>query len=309
MKNSFEPKRHAYLIMAHDNYNQLIQLVEELDDARNAIFIHIDKKSKLFTNEVQRKLLSSAEKSEIEIYQNLKVYWSDFSLVECELFLLKAATRRGHFSYYHLISGQDFPIKDQDYIHSFFDENFGKEFIDYQAFFTENHINLILNRVKYYHPFRKYCRGGYHVVNFFFRALDRVCILIQKIVQIDRCKKFNLDVCYGSNWFSITDEFARYVLNQEKNIYKYFRWTNCPDELFIQTILKNSSFIENLYRETTYDFYGNLRLLDFHRGNPYTYRKQDFDEIKNSPYLFVRKVDEKIDEEILQLIKKMICKQ
>ena len=36
---------HAYLILAHTNYHQLQQLVTSLDDERNDIYIHIDKKS------------------------------------------------------------------------------------------------------------------------------------------------------------------------------------------------------------------------------------------------------------------------
>lgn len=36
--------KHAYLIMAHQNFEQLAILLELLDDIRNDIFIHVDKK-------------------------------------------------------------------------------------------------------------------------------------------------------------------------------------------------------------------------------------------------------------------------
>lgn len=39
--------KHAYCIMAHHNWNQLQLLVDLIDDERNDIFLHIDKKSKL----------------------------------------------------------------------------------------------------------------------------------------------------------------------------------------------------------------------------------------------------------------------
>ena len=35
--------RHAYLIMAYNNPEQLIKLIKLLDDSRNDIFVHIDK--------------------------------------------------------------------------------------------------------------------------------------------------------------------------------------------------------------------------------------------------------------------------
>ncbi len=38
-------KKHVYLIMAHDNFDMLSLLLKELDDIRNDIVIHIDKKS------------------------------------------------------------------------------------------------------------------------------------------------------------------------------------------------------------------------------------------------------------------------
>lgn len=298
--------KHAYLIMAHNRFDQLGKLIKALDDKRNDIFIHIDKKNKNLNSEICRELKDIAINSHILIYNDIYVYWSDYSQVECELYLLQKATEVRRYQYYHLISGQDFPIKSQKYIHSFFDKNNGKEFVDYQKIFFNNHKLLILDRVKYYHPFRKYCRYFQHdILNKLFRGFDKIAVISQKIAKIDRCKKNNLDICFGVNWFSITDSFARYILKNKDFIEKNFKYTNCPDELFIQTLLKSSCFIRNLYHETIDDFYGNMRLVDFQRGNPYTYRCEDIEEIRNSKYLFLRKVDEKVDSELINLIEEL----
>ena len=296
--------KHAYLIMAYDNFEQLRKLIEVLDDERNFLFVHIDKKAKQYTPKVKNFLAGGASKCSIKIYNDISVYWSHYSQIECELFLLEKAVQEGSFEYYHLLSGQCFPIKNQDYIHNFFADNFGKEFIDYPIYFFNQHQELIMKRVRYYHLFRKHCRNSSNeIVNYFFRGLDKTCVFIQKAIGIDRCKRNNLDVAYGANWFSITDSFAKYVINSRQFIEKNFRFTNCGDELFMQTVLKSSPFLDNLYKETTPTFYGNLRLLDFHRGNPYVYRSDDIDEIKKSEYLFVRKVDERVDNGLLELIK------
>lgn len=37
--------KHAFLIMAHNNYNQLTKLIESLDYNDTGIFLHIDSKS------------------------------------------------------------------------------------------------------------------------------------------------------------------------------------------------------------------------------------------------------------------------
>ena len=39
--------KHAYLILAHNNFNQLKKLINLLDDIDNDIFIHIDEKSNI----------------------------------------------------------------------------------------------------------------------------------------------------------------------------------------------------------------------------------------------------------------------
>lgn len=36
--------KHAYLIMAHNQWEVLAQLLEVIDDPRNDIYLHIDKK-------------------------------------------------------------------------------------------------------------------------------------------------------------------------------------------------------------------------------------------------------------------------
>lgn len=291
--------------MAYDNFDQLNKLVKALDDERNMIFIHIDKKVKEFTEDVKKKILGGVTKSKIEIYSNIAVYWSHYSLVECELFLLEKAVEKGSFAYYHLLSGQCFPIKSQNYIHEFFEKHEGKEFIDYQSSFLEKHSDTIMKRIRYYHPFRKYCRiSKIKWINDFFRGLNLICITGQKRLKVDRCKKNNLDICYGSQWFSITDVFARYVLSMKSFVERNFKYSNSSDELFLQTILKASPFLKNLYKETSNTFYGNMRLVDFSRGNPYTFRSSDIEEIKSSEYLFIRKVDERVDKDILDIISK-----
>ena len=47
--------KHAYMIIAHTNFQQLQTLIDLLDDERNDIYLHIDKKAKkiwIFTSEV-----------------------------------------------------------------------------------------------------------------------------------------------------------------------------------------------------------------------------------------------------------------
>lgn len=54
-----------------------------------------------------------------------------FSLVEVELLLMEKAISMGNYSYLHLLSGVDYPIKSQDYIHKYCEEHWGTEFIGF----------------------------------------------------------------------------------------------------------------------------------------------------------------------------------
>lgn len=52
----------------------------------------------------------------------MDVRWGDISVVDAEFALFDEAYRRGEYSYYHLLSGVDMPLKTQNYIHRFFEK-------------------------------------------------------------------------------------------------------------------------------------------------------------------------------------------
>ena len=116
--------KHAYMIIAHGEPELLQLLLERLDDPRNDIYIHLDQKwtnpPKLATKQAKLFLLT----------KRVDVRWADVSMLEAEYALFHAVKDSGQsYAYHHLLSGVDLPIKTQDYIHQFFLENNGKEFV------------------------------------------------------------------------------------------------------------------------------------------------------------------------------------
>ncbi len=101
--------------MAHKDWSLLNKLLECIDDKRNSIFLHIDKKSILDPS-----IIYNPKKSYIDFIERRKVAWGGYSQIEVEVNLLETAINYKKFDYYHLISGADLPIKSQDYIHTFF---------------------------------------------------------------------------------------------------------------------------------------------------------------------------------------------
>ena len=96
----------------------------------------------------------------------------------------------------------------------------------------------------------------------------------------------------GAQWFSITHDFALYLLHERHLIDKYFSKGLCTDEIFLQSIAYSSP-----YKDSIVD--NNMRLIDWHRGNPYTFTISDYEQLITSDCLFARKFDENIDMDIV----------
>ena len=282
----------AYLIMAHKNQRQLLLLLQLLDHIENDIFLHIDKKSSCFDFNIIKNHLHYAK---IHIYNKFDIRWAGISQTKCQVFLLKEATQTFH-DFYHLISGEDLPIKKHHDILAFFSKNKNKEFIHF-----ESKDYTIKSNYTYYH-FSNLNRRDYKTSNLLL-SFEKRSIIWQKNMGINR--KFYS----GANWFSITHKLAIDFCENSDFMLKQVRWTISSDECILQTFVR-------VYSKSRYDFYktpnspddysGTARLIDWKRGGPYVWRQKDFNEIINSDRMFARKFDENIDCEIIKNVVKYV---
>lgn len=280
--------------MVHKNDYALQKLLQLIDDKRNDIYIHVDKKSDIssFIN-----LKSLLFYSEIQFTDRVSVEWGTYSQVEAELCLFKAASVH-NYQCYHLISGADLPLKSQKEIQNFFDKNKDKEFIRF-----ENSKFTYSERVNYYYVFQKNLRT--QTMEKFF---NKIFVSLQKLLHIKRNK--NIVFQKGTNWVSITDDLIKFILSKEEWIQKTFNHTFCSDEIFIQTIVQNSTYFKNRLYRKSYDNNMNSiqRLIDWDRGTPYVFRENDLSELINSSHLFARKFDPIIDKNVIDLLADSIKK-
>ena len=94
-------------------------------------------------------------------------------------------------------------------------------------------------------------------------------------------------------------------INKVLELKKIYKHTRSADEIFLQTILYNSKYKENLYYDKFDDNYiGCMRLIDWNRGNPYVWKSEDYNEIINSDCMFARKFDINKDKNIINKIAK-----
>ncbi|MBR5660178.1 MAG: glycosyl transferase [Bacteroidales bacterium] len=271
--------RHAFLILAHNEFEILKLLVSRLDDVRNDIFIHFDRKVAVLPE-------IKVKEAGLTILEDRKdVRWGGFSMIEAEYALFEAAAAKGPYQYYHLLSGVDLPLKSQDCIHGFFDAHDGKEFIGYT--WTEMPREFV-RKMRRWHLFPEEFKSR----NIFKKAFRAGFIRFQEAFGIIRNK--NVDFKKGSQWVSITDGMIHYLLDHKDWVRKTFRNTFSPDELVVQTLCRMSPFRDNIFN-TTDDATGCMRAISW-RENPGSsemvlkdWSAEDYGLLKESPALFARK--------------------
>ena len=227
-----------------------------------------------------------------------------YSQIDCEIRLLEEALKNKEIEYFHLLTGQDLPLVNIKEILDFFKENKEKNFIHF-----DRKVKSIerYERIKYYRLFQELAGRNKNIYSI---LQNKLLLPLQKLLKIDRSKRYKgIEFKSGSAYFSITREFAEYIMSNEKNIKEWFSFAICGDEMFIQTLAYNSKFKETLYNTRFNDnCLANQRYIDWNSGSPYTWRISDFQDLKESNCLFARKFDEEIDSLIIEKVIESIQK-
>ena len=284
-------KRHAYLIIANRKPEQVQTLLTLLDDSRNDIYLLVDQKSLDFPKKFE---LNYATFFNLD---PLPIYWGDYSQILAEMALFKAAAH-GKYDYYHLLSGQDLPLANQDEIHTFFDAHPHKEFVTYSG--QENGEQL-LSRVQKYHVTNK------------FRDENKPLQIKRKIEKFQQrlfpIKKELLDkLAFGSQWVSLDDDLIQLLVRQEEQIAEMFDQGFLVDELLVPTMInlypefKARVYYDRSVHDHPEEFQGNLRYINWWDGAPYVWREKDFASLlaaRRQGHLFSRKFDVEVDNMII----------
>lgn len=301
-------EKHAYLVITHQYTPILETLVKMIDDERNDIYVHIDKKVK---TSYEDRISSLVKHSELHFVKRHKVYWGHVSLVKAEYELFQAAYNHGGYIRYHLISGADLPVRSQDAIHDFFDSRQNEEFISFAK-------NELPDRVLYMWLFPRHLQDVCSSKTWLGRKINKVQDIATKgfiDVQKNLGLKNGAYDCYkkGSEWVSLTPKAVDILLKNRKKTLRAFRYANCPDEHYKHTILYNYNkqqeehalcFYQYPKRDEILRVHPNACLLDSARFIPWGkgclgLTIKDYEEIINSDAMFCRKV---VDEELAKKI-------
>lgn len=287
----------AYLIIAHNKFKQLLYLVRLLDNVHNDIFILIDKKANI-DDEIIKTIKHATTFSNIFFIKRIKIYWGDYSLIEAELLLFRAANNNYNYRNYILISGVDLPLVGQNHILNFLNNNPNKIFIGYGKKVNDNGI---VKRIKYNHLSPRLF-GRNHLgrpIRLFFKFIDNLYVFLQRIFGVDKVRKYNLDIDYASNWVILDNYTVELLLGHYAWIKKVFKHSLACDEVFIPTLINKLKLNKKIYSKKRIDdtpnmLQGNLDFVNWWDGSPYVWKDGDEEKLKDAVelgHLFSRKFD------------------
>lgn len=279
----------AYIILAHKHPRQLIRLINRLDCDGTTFVVHIDKKA---DKNIQQELKNfSAHKSNIYLLDSQKVYWGSFSMVSATIAALNEIFKRNlQFDYVKLLSGQDYPIKSNNQIKNFLLANQNKSLIEYFPIPS-----------KYWEDLGEE-NGGMDRIRYWYSAIQKSKYnRLFRLPIIQRKFPKNFQPFGGSQWWLLSRECADYVNNfiiSNPAFTLFFKNVYIPDEIFFQSIIINSPFVEKIVNsDVTYK-----EEWQYNAPSPENISKKDFPKLVKSPCLFARKFDLNKDVDILDLI-------
>jgi Core-2/I-Branching enzyme len=269
--------RIAYVISAYRRPEQLVRLVRRLagDDVR--FFVHVDSKTPELV--VRNMVDGLAGMETVSFLPRHACHWGGFGHVRASLKGI-AAIHESSFDpdYTILLSGQDYPIKSNRAIRAFLAEHEGRS--------SFMHFPL---------PTPHWTGGGLPRFRDWHLRWRRIHVRI----PLRRTLPLGLEPWGGSAYW-IMSRRAREVVHafvtEHPEYVQFFNHVDIPDESFFQTILLNSPVASDC---------DDIRLhyTEWRRTPaPAVLLKTDYPHLVESPCLFARKFDPRIDADVMDLI-------
>lgn len=263
----------AYFIMIHDQPGKFMKLFHKIYSRDQFYLIHIDRKAKPeITEEIQLFLVQFPN---AYILESMNIISGGFSMIQAELdameFLLNVSTE---WDYFINLSGEDYPLKSQTIIREFLAARRGKNYLFYydQKFYRPDTLQRIQNH--------------------FTELAHRISSLIYK-------REFMKGVVpyIGGKWVIFTRDTCAFLSNNKKvmEFEEYYLNTLLPGDSFFQTVLMNTSFHDIIVND---DKRAVLEKRYCTKEDPELF----IEYLKANNQLFIRKLDDKIDENIIRYI-------
>lgn len=144
--------------------------------------------------------------------------------------------------------------------------------------------------------------------NIIFKVLRYAIVFFQQ--KLGLIINADIDPEHSFALFSITLDCAKYIVENEQNLKKRYKYALAPDEVVFITLVENSKFKEKIvpiYNGARFIVYPNPD-PDDNRNSPKTFKISDLQTLLTQPehVCFARKFQENVDFEIVQKIRDKI---
>ena len=288
----------AFLILAHQSPEILKRLVHALDDPRFDVFVHLDKKADAASFCFEDYHLRYSKLTILP--KRYDAYWGGLPMTKAMLALYQYAFDKGDYAAFVMLSGEDYPVRSNDEIYRRITES------PYELI---RGVNLpSLNHVTGYWlwPLRRK-----RVIFFLRKALSKCGIQKKPYVIIDH-KKWS--ICKASQWHALSRGCVAHILATVKrhpSLLRYFKYSFSADSLLFSTILLNSPefktkmVLHDQMDDTKFRRRPVLHYLKYREQSGSSveiFDEKEFDAIRASDKLFVRKVRVGKSDKLLDLI-------
>lgn len=305
-----------YILLAHKNPQQLKRLYTKLFAPYCRFYIHIDKAVdiapfyKVFNNCKNIYFLTENQR-EVGV-------WGDIGIVKATINSLKQILHENRKGYTILMSGQDYPLHSNQYIHDFFSKNYGTHYIAIYPLPHPGWHNNGMDRLTKYKINKSPKRGDFIQLPSIFdkefyhlNTLRKIKSLFKasKTSEIFLCLKKRKFPDYlmpyaGGQWWALPIEGVKSILQFTEKHPEYLDYhfhTLLPDEIFFHSIL--------MYLKSKKEITINpsITYVNWERKNvslPVTFTQEDMNELETAAKtkLFARKFDMELDEKVLDLL-------
>lgn len=283
-------KMQAVLILAHKDPEQVLNLAKRLSNCFN-VYIHFDVKCRVENST----LLQFHKIKNVLIFQSVDVRWGGYSITKAELLLLKEAMKCPENRYFHIISGQDWPILKPEEIYNFYADN-ENIYMKY---------GLAEGVVKSYEPIILWQRYyfNYDEMNrrsFYGKIYHRLLMIFHAVRGTDKFRDLDIKetIYQGANWCDLPRyavDYSFQYLDEHPSIREMLKTGFCSDEFIFQTILCNSVYKNRIVNN-------NHRFVIWkkkYNNYPAVLDDEDFPDIHSSGAHFARKFDRKISKNLI----------
>ena len=278
--------RIAFIMLCHRNPEQINKLIDKLSEFSDSdIYIHVD----MNHSEIRNQIITRDNVSLVPTNFSFYIRWGSVEIVKATLQLIREVRDSGRlYDYIWLVSGQDYPICSVAKIEKRLSEYAGLNYIECKT--TED---------KQYDRYKKLYEVAYpswiNGNNVAIKSVKRIYMIFtggyrHTFSPFIRCKPFEFDFAFGSQWWTLTSTSAFEILeysDSHPEILKYYEKCIIPDECFFQSMFMRGPYKDKRAMNLNFANWGK------NRRSPEVLTLEDIEKIKEASkkYCFARKFD------------------